>query len=401
MGRSERNFTPNTISLLTILLASVVILMGSTGIAPALKPLSEAFPEQSAYAISFVIGLPALSVALTGFGMGYLADRFGKSKVFFLSLLVFTISGVAGFFSRDFNSILVCRFILGIGIAGISSTVNAFLIEYWTGDARAKILGYQTASIGIGTFFLQSLGGILAETGWREPFLIYLIGIPIMVMGIMSIRDPDSGSSAMVERTSSEPVPLKRWRILFCYAVVFLEMFLMFSLPTNFSFYITEIGGDLALVGVLLGVMGLSQAVFGILFSRIYGRLDEFYSYAASFLLMGIGLAMLFIPDLAVTFVSMILVGMSMGLLMPTVVGKLSEYSDRRTHGEIMGGYSASLNLATFVSVLAVTPLVIYTGSYHTSFVTLGAISLVVCILCILAKLLFKRSGNTGDVSTA
>ena len=69
--------------------------MGAAAVAPALKPLSIAFPESSAVAISLVVTLPALAVAITGLGVGYLADRYGKARVFIISLIVFTLAGMS------------------------------------------------------------------------------------------------------------------------------------------------------------------------------------------------------------------------------------------------------------------------------------------------------------------
>lgn len=386
---NEKPFKPNWVTLLTILLSSMVILMGATAVAPALEPISEAFPSESSYMISLIITLPALSVALTGFGMGYLADRFGKVKIFVISLAIFTIAGISGFFLNSFETILVGRFILGIGIAGIILAINSLIGEYWGGVSRAKIIGYQTAAIGIGTLVLQTMGGALADIGWRQPFLIYLIGLPIMILCLLSVREPKHEDS-MIEQDIGSDAQNRNMRILFCYVVVFLEMFLMFSVPTNFSFYITEMGENLTMTGFLLGVMGISQAVFGLMFGKVFRKMDETDAYIVSFLSMGIGLALLFVPNLAVTFVSMVFVGFSLGILMPMVVGRLAIYSSRKTTGKVMGGYSAALNLGTFASSLALIPIVNATD-YQTSYVVFGVMAFVICALCILIRMRYRQ----------
>lgn len=392
MGSTEKSFKPNKVTLLTILLSSMVIIMGAAAVAPALKPISEAFPDQSAYMISLVITLPALSVAITGFGVGYLADRFGKAKVFIISLAIFTLAGVSGFFLNDFTLILAGRFILGIGITGISLTTTALIAEYWTGMDRAKVIGYQAAAMGVGTLFLETLGGSLAEIGWAEPFLIYLIGVPIIIFGLASVREPKRELRVEEGSTPVMDIPNKGRRIILCYVAIFMGMFLMFSLPTNFSYYITEIGGNLTMCGLLLGVMGVSQAVFSIFYSRRANKLNEVSAYAISFLLMGIGLALLYIPDLVATFVSMVFVGFCMGLLTLTIIGQLSMYSNANTSGKIMGGYSVSMNIATFLSALAVTPLVSMMDSYQNAFMVLGVVSIVIFAAFAVMRLASKKA---------
>ncbi len=121
MTNNKGHVKPNRLTLVTLLLSSMIILMGAAAVAPALKPLSEAFPEHSAVVISLVVTLPALAVAMTGLGIGYLADRYGKAKTFILSLAIFTFAGLSGYFLNTLESVLIGRFILGIGIAGIST----------------------------------------------------------------------------------------------------------------------------------------------------------------------------------------------------------------------------------------------------------------------------------------
>lgn len=97
----SKPFTPGKVTLLTILLSSMVILMGAAAVAPALQPIKQHFGE-SEFMTSLIVSLPSLSVAVTGFGVGYLADRLGKVKVFFLAMVIFTVSGAASFFLESF-----------------------------------------------------------------------------------------------------------------------------------------------------------------------------------------------------------------------------------------------------------------------------------------------------------
>jgi len=376
----SKPFTPGKVTLLTILLSSMVILMGAAAVAPALQPIKQHFGE-SEFMTSLIVSLPSLSVAVTGFGVGYLADRLGKVKVFFLAMVIFTLSGAASFFLESFPLILLCRFVLGIGIAGISLTVTALIGEYYAGLQRAKVIGYQAAAIGVGTLVLETLGGSLADVGWNYPFLIYLIGIPILVFGIISVRDP-----ARIQRDHSQSTPMQdrpaddggKRKIAFCYAMVFLEMFLMFTVPMNFSYYIAEMDQPYVMMGILLGLMGVAQAVFSILYTRRATKLSDITAFTTAFLMMGASLVMLYIPFLPLTFVSMIVMGCSLGLLMPTVIARLSMLSTVQTSGKIMGGYSVFLNLSNFITTLIFTPVLAVMGSYCNSYLAMGVLGLII-----------------------
>ncbi|MDR1405357.1 MAG: MFS transporter [Candidatus Methanoplasma sp.] len=392
MGHGKREFVPTKISLLTILLSSMVILMGAAAVAPALRPISEAFPDISVSVIPLVIALPAVSVALTGFGVGYLADRFGKTKVFLSSIAIFTLAGVSGYFTDSFWIMLVGRFILGVGITGVSLTVTALIGEYWSGTDRMKAISYQSAAMGIGALFFETLGGSLADIGWHEPFLIYLIGIPIIILGSFSLREMKGPSNFPEVKITEFDATEKRRKILFCYVLVFIEMFLMFSLPASFSYYVTEMGWNLTMCGLLLGTMGMSQAGFSLLYARSSNKFREYNAYVVSFLLMGTGLSALFILSMAAAFAGMMLIGFSLGLLVPTVVGQLSLYSTKKTSGKIMGGYSVAFNMSTFISAITITPMGDAAGSYQSMFLILGIFSFIVCGVFFAAEFTGRRA---------
>lgn len=386
---AKKVYKPNVISLITIMLSSMVILMGAAVVAPSLVPIAQHFglDMNDSFYMSLVVSLPSLSCAITGFAMGYLADRLGKVKVFFGSLAIFAAMGVAGFFASSYEILLIFRFLLGIGITGISLTTTALIGEYYTGMNRAKVIGYQSAAIGIGTLILETLGGGLADIGWNMPFLVYLIGVPILVLALISIRDParmDGGAG--MEAMPELDIPNRGRKIAFCYFVVFMEMLLMFSVPMNFSAYVVEMGQSYTICGILMGVMGISQGIFSILYSRRVTKLSEPSAYAVSFLLMGISLVMLYVPDIAVTSVSMVVMGCSLGLLMPTVISQLSMYSTSKTSGKVMGGYSVFLNLSNFISTLVFAAIISILGSFFNAYAFAGCVAFLLCVVCLIIR---------------
>jgi MFS family permease len=375
MGRRE-DFVPGKMTLATLLMASTVILMGAAAVAPALEPISRAFPEISPWGISLTVTLPALAVAITGFGVGYLADRFGLVKVFVCSLAVFVAAGVSGYFMNSFGTMLVGRFILGIGIAGISLAVGGLIAGYYSGMNRAKVIGYQSAAMGIGCLFLETAGGGLADMGWREPFLIYLIGVPIIISAFISVRRPvrpDGGHGELPQPTGG-----KR-DIAVCYLAIFLAMFMMFSLPTNMPFQVTQLGSTLVVCGLLLGILGVSQAVCSLVYSRSSNKLSDMSAYAVSFALIGIGCCILVVPHIISAGFAMIFVGVGMGIVCPTVIGRLVSISGFGNSGKIMGGYSAAFNMGVFCSSLIITPVIGVLGSYGNAFFAVGIAALVAC----------------------
>ncbi len=376
--RSKEGFVPTKATLLFILLASMMILMGGAAIAPALPLISEAFPDSSEMTISLIVTLPSLAIALTGFLVGYLADRFGKVRTMVISLLLFSIAGVTGYFLNSITSILIGRFILGIGIAGISVAATALIAEYYTGFKREKIIGLQTASMGIGILFLETGGGLLADIGWREPFLIYLVGFVIVSDVILTMREP--GDKGYVKPNEMTGIT-KRNTILVCYVTIFLAFAVAFLLPTKLPYYMEQMGATPLISGIMLGWHGICESVCCLMYHRISSRLSRTAMISSGFLMIGIGFCMLYITgSYLLVAISVGLIGAGVGMMTPTLVSWLATTVSSQTSGKIMSGYSVSLNLGQFCSSLLVAPLLVIVVTYANMFVVMGAVALIACV---------------------
>ncbi len=393
MSEIKNGFKPNRLTLITLLCSSMIVLMGAAAVAPALKPMSEAFPDASMVTISLLVTLPALAVAITGMGIGYLADRFGKMKVFVASLVVFTVAGLSGFFLNTLETILAGRFILGIGIAGISTATTALTAEYYSGAERVKVISYQSAAMGIGVLFLETSGGSLADMGWQEPFLIYLIGVPILLLALFSVREPSKayrGESVM----PPVEIPNRRRKVALCYVMIFVALFLMFILPTNLPYHMTDLGYNLTVCGLMLGVLGVTQAAFSLLYARSSNKLNDKNAYLVALTLIGLAYCLLNFSSILAIFVAMVLVGTGMGLITMTVIGSLSHYSQAGGSGKVMGGYSVAMNLGTFSSSIAIAPVIVAAGTYFLTFIYIGILVLAICAVFAVAAMVYGRKAK-------
>lgn len=175
--KSQAQFGPAKGAVITLVLVSMLNVMGGAAIAPALPGISQTFPESSETIVSLVITLPSLAVAISGFFVGALADWLGKARTLHISLIVFAITGLLGLVLPNLETLLVGRFIMGIAIAGIATTTGALISEYFDDDMRAKVFGWQSAASGASVLVLETSGGFLSLLGWRAPFLVYLVGV--------------------------------------------------------------------------------------------------------------------------------------------------------------------------------------------------------------------------------
>lgn len=400
MRAASDGFRPTKVTLVAILLSSMLIFMGGAAVAPALPLISEAFPDQAS-AVSFIITLPSLSVALTGMALGSLADRYGKVRVLLCSLVVFTAAGVASFFLDDLTVILAMRFILGIGIAGITATVTALISEYYAGVQRTKVLCYQSAAMGAGVLVLEYTGGTLAGISWREPFLVYLIGIPILVLCILSMREPerrDAGASGRTLRKANTRL------IAVCYAAIFIAQLAAFLMPTQLPTFLEdenlENHLDASTVGLYLGLNGVVNALAALSYKRVVAVIRPFMVLGVGFLLMGLGMVLIMIlPNIYAALLAMVLMGAGVGLIAPAITNTLAGEATSTSSGRIMGGYTMFLNFGQFaISLLSIPLLALLNDSIPDLIGMMGVVSLVVAAVFTAFCL---RNGGTRPRGTA
>lgn len=380
-------FRPTKATLLTIMLCSMLMLMGGAAVAPALPLIEHVFPGQDTL-VSMIITIPSLAVGLVGFGMGALADRFGKVRTLAVSLVVFTVAGAAGFLMEggsdgQLYTLLAFRFVVGIGIAGISSAVTALIAEYYTGIDRVKALSYQSAAMGVGVLILEYTGGLLAEFSWREPFLVYLIGVPILLMVLLSMREPSRSDPGSGERREPERRANGRL-LLICYATIFIAMTMAFLLPTKMPTYLqTELAVSTSVTGLFLGVHGVTNACVSLMYRRFVQRLRPFTIIAIGFVLLAVALITLkFSESIASSVVMMVVAGVGLGMICPAVSNTLAAETTASTSGKIMGGYSTCLNFGQFaISLISVPMFSIVGSSYPDMFAVMAVVAVIVAVV--------------------
>jgi MFS family permease len=394
------SFKPSRWTLLFLMLSSMLMLMGGAAVAPALPLIGTSFPQESETAVSLIITLPALAIALTGFFIGGLADRIGKIPVLAASVAIFSLAGTSGYYLTTFYGLLAGRFLLGIGIAGITCTTTSLIICYYDAANRARVLGYQAAAMGLGALVLETSGGFLASwVSWRAAFLIYLVGVIVFVGIILTMKEP-----ALPERKADrEAGPCERFPaavLLPVYAMTFFGMMLFFLLPAKLPYLLENMGAIEIITGsnpalasgIFLGLLGCSISFAGLLSARFAECFSRDMLLALAFFLIGAGLCGLMVATTPVTVgLCVICVGTGNGLLMPVFAGWIASVTPKCFIGMAMGGYAVALNLGQFATSLAFAPVIAAVSSYGTMFFVFGCTAFVPALGFLLVRI--RKSG--------
>jgi len=121
---------------------------------------------------------------------GWLTDRLGRKRLFFITLAVYLVATAATALSWNFASFALFRFLTGAGIGGeytaIASAIQEFVPARYRGWADLVINGsfWIGAALGAGASIVLLDPAVLPEDyGWRAAFFIgAVLGLGILVM---------------------------------------------------------------------------------------------------------------------------------------------------------------------------------------------------------------------------
>lgn len=163
--------------------------MGVSSITPVFPAVVEALDIQPG-SVGLLISVYALPGILFTPIMGILADRLGRKQVLVPALLLFAIAGSACALARDFQLLLILRFLQGLGGASLGSLTATLIGDLYRGQARTRAMGYKASVLSLGSAVYPSLGGALAVLGWYVPFALPLLGLAVAAAVLFRLDIP-------------------------------------------------------------------------------------------------------------------------------------------------------------------------------------------------------------------
>jgi MFS family permease len=357
---SEENRVYRDPNLRIIFSITLISVMGVATIAPVFPMIARelGIPTESVGLLITVFTLPG--IVLTPI-MGILADRYGRKKVLVPSLLLYALAGGSCALARDFNLLLLLRFLQGVGGASIGS-VNVTLIgDLFQGRRRTAAMGYNASVLSIGTASYPSIGGALALFGWFVPFLMPLAAIPVAI-GVFILLDP-----VKLEAPGKLSVYLggvwkemMRAEVLALFLIGLVTFILIFGpylvfLPVILG---TRFQATPLIIGIIMSCGSLSTAVTSARLEPLSRRFSQkgliraaFFIYAVAFL------AIPFLPTIWLFPLPVMLFGFAQGINYPAVL-------------TLLAGLAPTKNRAAFMST---NGMVLRTGQTLGPVVTAGA----------------------------
>ena len=342
---------------LTLLLVSSLTIMSVITISPALPQMTKAFSNvgNANFLVKLVLTLPALTIAVCSPIAGRLIDRHGRLKILWASLVLYAVAGSSGYFLDNLYYILLSRAVLGVSV-GMSMTIVITLIaDYFEGVERQKFVGLQIAFMSIGGILFIGLGGILADIGWRYPFLIYLFSLLVLPLAILFLKEP-----AIVQKTNQSnsyaKSPTIIWMLFFNTMLMWI---LFFLIPVQIPFHLKAIGVEKnSLIGGAIAMSTAFSAVSSFSYSKIKGRLSFLSVFSIGYFLMAAGFVCISLSNTYLfVVVAMILSGLGMGMMIPNTNMWVMKIAPAQIRGKEIGKLTTFWFLGQFLSPILVFPV--------------------------------------------
>ena len=149
-------------------------MMSAVGV--ALPAIGRDF-NASAMQLGLVETTYVLSASIFLLSMGRMGDIYGRRRIFQYGIVVFTLAG--GLLSQAWSieSMIVMRFLQGMGGSMVMATTFAIVVSVFPAEERGKALGIAVASVYAGISCGPFFGGALVTTfGWRS---IFYLAVPL------------------------------------------------------------------------------------------------------------------------------------------------------------------------------------------------------------------------------
>jgi MFS family permease len=153
--------------------------------APAVNQLlpPEKLPRASVY-IGGLLAATMLGWAAGGVAAGVLADYLGRKRTLMLSILCYAIFAGLASISWNYHSLLIFRFLTGLGLGAEWGPGAAIVAEFWPPVSRGRAGGALHAAYGVGLLLASGIWLLLSPVGrssWRYMFLIGILPAIILL----------------------------------------------------------------------------------------------------------------------------------------------------------------------------------------------------------------------------
>lgn len=346
--------------------ATLVVTGGMSGmtmalVAPALPGMVRQFadlPDIDLLA-RLVVALPTALLAVAAPLAGWLADRTGRRRLLIAATALFMLAGLAPLVLDDLVAILGSRALLGGAMGVMYALAPALLGDWHDGPDRHRAMAWYGVGSAGGGAAMVIAGGALAELGWRAPFALHIVALPLLLALVLWVRDVPRAPVVSVQPSAAKGrVP---WlAMLGIYVMISITGMAYMQMPLNLPFLFDEraIGGP-GFIGVALALSMLLQSLGGFAFPRLARRTSHAWIYGVVAVGVALGYLLLVLADGAVlALLALAVFGAGMSQMFPNSSTWLMSLTPSAMRARVLGGLVLSIYGGQFAAPFLLQPVV-------------------------------------------
>jgi len=178
-------------NMVTICAMTATIMQAlDTTIANVALPYMQGTLSASQDQINWVLTSYIVAAAIMTAPVGWIANRFGRKRIFILCSGGFTIASVLCGLAQDINQMVLFRLLQGVFGAALVPLSQAVMLDSYALHERAKAMSIWGMGVMMGPIMGPSLGAWLTETySWHWVFFVNLPFGIFTVLGLLVFMD--------------------------------------------------------------------------------------------------------------------------------------------------------------------------------------------------------------------
>ena len=175
----------------TVSAALFMSMLDSTIVATALHALQHGLHTSITWA-GWTITAYSLGMVMMLSLSGKLSERYGRRRVFLISVVLFIVASLACGFAQNIYLLIVLRVLQAIGGAGFTPSATGIIVDYF-GSSRDKAVGLFGSILTIGAMVGPVVGGFIIQyASWQWIFWVNVpIGLVLIPMTLKFVpQDP-------------------------------------------------------------------------------------------------------------------------------------------------------------------------------------------------------------------
>ena len=169
-----------------------------TTIANVALPYMQGTLSASQDQINWVLTSYIVAAAIMTAPVGWIANRFGRKKVFIVCSAGFTIASVMCGLAQDITQMVLFRLLQGVFGAALVPLSQAVMLDSYALHERAKAMSIWGMGVMLGPIMGPSLGAWLTETySWHWVFFVNIPFGIVTVAGLIIFMDETKTDNAL------------------------------------------------------------------------------------------------------------------------------------------------------------------------------------------------------------